>query len=81
MHYHCASDPALCIKFASAKKQKQKKKQQTNKAEPILALSLPRGDVTGIPKQGCQWPKNRTCVCVRQIHFKKKRKEEKCNLS
>ena len=41
-----------------------------NKAEPTLALK-PRGDVTRNPKQGYQWPQNRTCECVRQ---KKKKK-------
>ena len=30
-----------------------------------LALK-PRGDVTRNPKQGYQWPQNRTCECVRQ---------------
>ena len=44
-----------------------------NKAEPTLALK-PRGDVTRNPKQGYQWPQNRTCECVRQ-KFKKKRKK------
>ena len=39
-----------------------------NKAEPTLALK-PRGDVTRNPKQGYQWPQNRTCECVRQSDF------------
>ena len=43
--------------------------------QPALALK-PRGDVTRNPKQGYQWPQNRTCVCVRQKYLKKKRKKE-----
>ena len=39
--------------------------RNANKAEPTLALK-PRGDVTRNPKQGYQWPQNRTCECVRQ---------------
>ena len=42
----------MCITFASA---------NVNTAEPTLALK-PRGDVTRNPKQGYQWPQNRTCV-------------------
>ena len=41
--------------------------------QPALALK-PRGDVTRNPKQGYQWPQNRTCVCVRQKYLKKKKK-------
>ena len=37
-----------------------------------LALK-PKGDVTRNPKQGYQWPQNRTCECVRQKNFKKKK--------
>ena len=44
-----------------------------NKAELTLALK-PRGDVTRNPKQGCQWPQNRTCEYVWQKYFKKKKK-------
>ena len=39
-----------------------------NKAEPTLTLK-PRGHVTRNPKQGCQWPQNRTCECVWQKIF------------
>ena len=39
--------------------------QKANKAEATLALK-PRGDVNRNPKQGYQWPQNRTCLCVRQ---------------
>ena len=39
--------------------------RNANKAEPTLALK-PRGDITRNPKQGCQWPQNRTCECVQQ---------------
>ena len=48
------------ITFASAMRIRQ----------PALALK-PRGDVTRNPKQGYQWPQNRTCVCVRQKYLKK----------
>ena len=51
------------ITFASAMRIRQ----------PTLALK-PRGDVTRNPKQGYQWPQNRTCVCVRQKYLKKKKK-------
>ena len=53
---------ARYITFASAMRIRQ----------PTLALK-PRGDVTRNPKQGYQWPQNRTCVCVRQKYFKKRR--------
>ena len=43
--------------------------------QPALALK-PRGDVTRNPKQGYQWPQNRTCVCVRQKYLKKKQKKK-----
>ena len=49
------------IMFASAMRIRQ----------PTLAVK-PRGDVTRNPKQGYQWPQNRTCVCVRQKYLKKK---------
>ena len=39
--------------------------QKANMTEPTLALKS-RGDVTKNPKQGYQWPQNRTCVCGRQ---------------
>ena len=52
------------ITFASAMRIRQ----------PALALK-PRGDVTRNPKQGYQWPQNRTCVCVRQKYLKKKKKK------
>ena len=39
--------------------------RNVNKAERTLALKL-RGDVPRNPKQGYQWPQNRTCECVRQ---------------
>ena len=54
------------IMFASAMRLRQ----------PALALK-PRGDVTRNPKQGYQWPQNRTCVCVRQKYLKKKKKKKK----
>ena len=54
------------ITFASAMRIRQ----------PALALK-PRGDVTRNPKQGYQWPQNRTCVCVCQKYFKKKKKKKK----
>ena len=54
------------ITFASAMRIRQ----------PALALK-PRGDVTRNPKQGYQWPQNRTCVCVRQKYLKKKKKKKK----
>ena len=57
----------MYITFASAK--------IVNKAEPTLALK-PRGDVTRNPKQGYQWPQNRTCVCVHQ-KLKKKNNNNK----
>ena len=41
--------------------------------QPTLALK-PRGDVTRNPKQGYQWPQNRTIV--RQKYFKKKKKKK-----
>ena len=40
--------------------------------QPTLALK-PRGDVTRNPKQGYQWPQNRTCECVRHKNLKKKK--------
>ena len=40
--------------------------------QPTLALK-PRGDVTRNPKQGYQWPQNRTCECVCQKYLKKKK--------
>ena len=43
------------------------------KAEPTLALK-PRGDVTRNPKQGYQWPQNRTCECVPAKKTLKKKK-------
>ena len=54
------------ITFASAMRIRQ----------PALALKT-RGDITRNPKQGYQWPQNRTCVCVRQKYFKKKKKKKK----
>ena len=45
--------------------------QKANKAEPTLALK-PRGDVTGNPKQGYQWPQKRTCVSADK-NFKNKK--------
>ena len=45
-----------------------------NKAEPTVALK-PRGDVTRNPKQGYQWPINRTCV------HQKKGRCARCNQS
>ena len=51
----------MYITFTSAK--------HANKAEPTLALK-PRGDVTRNPKQGYQWPQNRTHVSAK--NFKKK---------
>ena len=39
--------------------------KQANKGEPTLALKS-RGDITRNPKQGYQWPQNRTCERVRQ---------------
>ena len=51
----------MYIMFASAMRIRQ----------PTLALK-PRGDVTRNPKQGYQWPQNRTCVCVRQKYLEKK---------
>ena len=47
-----------------------------SKVELEVALK-PRGDVTRNPKQGYQWPQNRTCECVRQKKKKKKKKKKK----
>ena len=58
------------ITFASAMRIRQ----------PTLALK-PRGDITRNPKQGYQWPQNRTCVCVRQKYLKKKIFLKKCTFS
>ena len=44
----------MYITFASTK--------QATKAEPAMALK-PRGEITKNPKQGYQWPQNRTHVC------------------
>ena len=41
--------------------------QKVNKAEPTLALKQ-RSDITRNPKQGYQWPQNRTCIFVRRKH-------------
>ena len=45
--------------------------KKVNKAEPTLALK-PRGDITRNPKQGYQWPQNRTHVsaknCLKKVH-------------
>ena len=40
-------------------------RKKVKKTEPTLALK-PRVEVTRNPKQGYQWPQNRTCECVRQ---------------
>ena len=53
----------MCITFASTK---------ANKTEPILALN-PRGGVTRNPKQGHQWPQNRTHVSAKNFKNKKSR--------
>ena len=48
--------------------------------QPTLALK-PRGDITRNPKQGYQWPQNRTCVCVRQKYLKKNKHGYQSSLS
>ena len=55
-HVAPSGSQGIHITFAAAK---------ANKAEPTLALK-PRGYVTRNPKQGYQWPKNRTCEYVFQ---------------
>ena len=50
-----------CIKFAFALRIRR---------QPALALR-PRKDATRNPKQGYQWPHNRTCEFVHQKHFRK----------
>ena len=46
------------------------------KQNPLWLLK-PRGDVTRNPKQGYQWPQNRTCECVRQKKTLKKKRKKK----
>ena len=49
--------------------------QKVNNAEPTLALK-PRGDVTRNPKQGYQWPPQKTCP---PKTFYKKKIDTVCN--
>ena len=55
----CVAPEVMYITFASAMRIGQ----------PTLALK-PKGNVTRNPKQGDEWPQNRTYECIRQKNLK-----------